>query len=234
VTQQILPILTCDCELYPEPSEQQRRLAAGIQRWVVGAYRGSDREKVEELTGIAEVGRLMLCRRIRWAASVFGRHLPELREVAEPIGRELVEEDAVLRWMNGIKGERRVQVIHLDVDMVEEWTDGSRMGSRAAAATRTTAKPRGTMATIADTEALGVTLVWETTDVVGLDSKGVIQRIQGLVHQKPRSWIEGRLARQMNEHPRTLMWVKGRDGVEGNEQADTRAKREVWMGERMH
>jgi len=70
VTQQILPILTYGCELYPEPSEQQRRLASEIQRWVIGAYRGSSGSRVEELTGIAEIGRLMLCRRIRWAASV--------------------------------------------------------------------------------------------------------------------------------------------------------------------
>ena len=30
------------------------------------------------------------------------------------------------------------------------------------------------------------------------------------------------------------MWVKGHDGVEGDGQADRRAKQEVWMGERMH
>jgi len=39
VIQQILSILTYGCELYPEPSEQQRRLAAEVQRWAVGAYR---------------------------------------------------------------------------------------------------------------------------------------------------------------------------------------------------
>jgi len=75
---------------------------------------------------------------------------------------------------------------------------------------------------------------WEAHGVVALDSKGVIQRIQGLVHQMPRSWVEERLVRQMIEHPRTLMWVKRHDGVAANEEADTRAKREVWMEERMH
>jgi len=90
----------------------------------------------------------MICKRIRWVASVYGRYLPELREVAEPILREWTE--------------------------VEEWTDGSRMGNRAAAATRTTAEYLGMVATLADAEALGVSLAWERCDVVALDSKGVI------------------------------------------------------------
>ena len=127
-----------------------------------------------------------------------------------------------------------MRVVELGEDKVEEWADGSRMEGRAAAATRTSAQYLGTMATIADVEALGVSLAWEQCDVVALDSKGVIQKIQGSEYQAPRSWIEERLASQMIERPRTLMWVKGHDGVEGNEEADARAKKEVEMGGRMH
>jgi len=187
VIQQILPILIYGCEVYPEPSEQQQRLSAECQRWVVGAYRGSNQEKVEGLTGISELGRMMMCKRIRWAASVYGRHLPELREVAEPILREWIEEDAELRWMEGVNGEREVKVVQLEEERVAEWTDGSRMEGRATAATRKKAEYLGTMATIADAEALGVSLAWEQHGVVALDSKGVMQRIQRLMQQQPRS-----------------------------------------------
>jgi len=235
ITQQILPILTYGCELYVEPSEQQRRLAAECQRWVVGAYRGSNGRKVAELTGIGELGNVMLCKRIRWAASVYARNIPALREIAEPIIREWVEEDAELRWMGGrVMGERRIRVEALEEGRVEEWSDGSRMENRAAAATTTRAEYLGEVATVADAEELGVSLAWEDYDTVALDSKGVIQRIQGLQDQQPRSWIEERLVRQMVERPRTLMWVKGHNGTVGNERADARAKEEVERGKRMH
>jgi len=36
------------------------------------------------------------------------------------------------------------------------------------------------------------------------------------MYQEPRSWVEEKLVRQMVERPRTLMWVKGHGGVEGN------------------
>jgi len=136
--------------------------------------------------------------------------------------------------MEGVHGQRKVTVEELDPGRVEEWSDGSRMDGRAAAATRTRAKYLGTMATVADAEELGVSLAWEENDVVVLDSKGVIQRIQGLAYTQPRSWIEEKLVKQMVEKPRTLMWVKGHSKVERSELADARAKREVGMGQGMH
>jgi len=42
--------LTYGCELYPEPSEQQRRLANTMYRWAVGAYPGSRADKVQALS----------------------------------------------------------------------------------------------------------------------------------------------------------------------------------------
>jgi len=51
-------------------------------------------------------------------------------------------------------------------------------------------------------------MAWERCDVVALDSQGVIHRICNLMSQEPRSWVEETLARQMEERPRALMWVK--------------------------
>jgi len=155
VTQQILSILTYGWEVYHIPSKQQRRLATEIQRWVVGAYRGSNANKVEQLTGITELRRLMQNERVRWATSVYGQHLPDLREVAEPILREWIEADSQLRWMDGCLENRAVRVEDLEMDRVEEWSDGSRMEGRAAGATRTAVMYLGTMTTIADAEAWG-------------------------------------------------------------------------------
>ena len=123
---QILLILTYSCE-------QQHRLAAELQRWVVGAYRGINAMKVEELTGIADLQRLMQNKRIRWAATIYGRHMLELRGKAEQILREFLEEDMVLTWRSrGDYGRREVQIEELDVDSVDEWTDGSRIGGQSS------------------------------------------------------------------------------------------------------
>jgi len=65
VVQQLLPILTYGCELYPTPSEQQRRLANEMYRWAIGAYRGSRAEKVQELAEVNDIGVVMVNKRVR-------------------------------------------------------------------------------------------------------------------------------------------------------------------------
>lgn len=61
---------------------------------------------------------------------------------------------------------RSVRMKELDEDAVHEWTDGSRIGGRAAGATRGEGLYLGTMATAADAEEAGVALAWERCDTV--------------------------------------------------------------------
>jgi len=67
-------------------------------------------------------------------------------------------------------------------------------------------------------------VAWEDLDTVALD------RVWCLQYVTPRSWIEEGLKRQMQARPKTLIWVKGHQGIEGNGRADKRAKVEVEMG----
>jgi len=236
LTQQLLPILTYGCELYHEPSEQQERLAYEMYRWTISAYPGSRKDKVQALVGLGDIKDIMRNKKIRWAASVYARHLPELRAVAEPILRDALGEECQLRWMKGGDPGKsvQIQVRELVVEEVEEWTDGSRMEGRVSGATREQGMYLGEWATVADGEELGVLMAWRSKNIVALDSQGVIQRIQNLQHQRPRGWIEEELVEKMQESPRTLMWVKGHNGIVGNEEADRMARRTVDMGWRLN
>jgi len=56
---------------------------------------------------------------------------------------------------DGCPRGRTVRIEELDKDKVEGWADGSRVGGRAAGATRTAAQYLGAVAMIADAEAMG-------------------------------------------------------------------------------
>jgi len=57
-----------------------------------------------------------------------------------------------------------------------------------------------------------------------------MQRTWNLQFCTPRSWIEEELKAQMVARPRALMWVKGHNGVEGNEQTDAKAREGRYWG----
>jgi len=79
--------------------------------WMVGAYPESRADKVHALVGLNDVGVIMQNQRVRWAASVYARHLPELWEIAKPILRGVLGDEVKLRWIEGVRNNKcEVQV----------------------------------------------------------------------------------------------------------------------------
>ena len=235
---QLIPILCYGCEAFEQPNEEMRRLVRTWRRWVIGAWRGSSDLKVEALSGIDNPDKWFRKRKIRWAALVYGRHLPALRYIAEKILRQRYEGCNI--QFNWIEQQVRMAdrmpfaIQDLDGDRVQEYSDGSRLDEAAAAATTKRAKYLGTYATVMDAEMTGVLLAIEDGDsCVALDSQGAVQRLEQLYTQPARSWIEAQLQAK-NKEGCTVMWVRGHAGVKGNEIADSNARIRAYGGRVMH
>ena len=69
VYRQLLPIPCYDCEAFEKPNEEMIRLTRKWEKWVVGAWQGSDTDQVSALSGVEHITHIFQKRKIQWAAS---------------------------------------------------------------------------------------------------------------------------------------------------------------------
>jgi len=111
------------------------------------------------------------------------------------------------------------------------YTDGSRIQDYKAAAGYRSSQGLGTYAMVVDAELLSLAIgLEEVYRTLASDSQGGITRILNLKRYKPSSWIEQRCQAAGKGADVTLIWVKGHNGVKGNEEANYRAKLEALNG----
>ena len=101
-------------------------------------------------------------KRIRWAASIYGRAVEELRETAKHILAEHLEEETTFRWPEGPK--ENIEQLEVREQYTEGgegvFTDGRRLNGQTAAATITKATFLGRYATVMDSEMLAIAMGW--------------------------------------------------------------------------
>lgn len=125
------------------------------------------------MTGIDDLETQMLVCKIRWAASVYARDMPTLRQRAERILWEYLPEDV------GMVGavERLELVTVVEDTMGAEFSDRSRRDGHTAAATTRQSWHLGTRETVMDAEILGIVMGWKGAEKVATDSQGAIGSI---------------------------------------------------------
>lgn len=165
------------------------RLVRQWSRWVIGAWVGSSVLKVEAQSGIEDLTEFFKKKKIRWAASVYGRHLPilGLRDTAQTILTQAYIWDSqhpVLQWnwmtefeTCPLTDRKEVMVREWHQDQTEEYRDRSRVEEAAAGATTRETGYLGKHATVMDAEILGISLALESgRRNIALDSQAAITR----------------------------------------------------------
>ena len=205
VVGQLIPILIYGSKLHQEPLEEAKRLLRKLARWVAMGYKGSNENKIEDITGIGKLESLTHVKRVRWAASVYAREEAELRPRAERILREELggEEDLILTWLGEGPEEADPDEADMQTPRTTEpdpkqdgrvgrferarqkgvgYTDGSRIGGRVAAATAEGSIYLGSLATVMDAELLVIAGAWEEGYAeVKSDSQAAVKRCRNLV-----------------------------------------------------
>lgn len=130
----------------------------------MGAWSGSHAGRVESLSGVDDLDTIFEKKKIRWAASVYGRYLPSLKHIAAKILQERYADHNVhFNWMEEQIPRSDCKVFAIeeyDQDRVEEHSDGSKLEDAAAAAIATARQALylGLHATVMDAEMAGVLL----------------------------------------------------------------------------